>query len=123
MEHLETESLDKKTLIRIITRAKNLLIKNKWVRNSFAINQQGAPTDPYDPNACGFCLEGAVIRAKHEIDDHIGSHLITDFTDHYILGITENNYSSLISYNDSHVTTKKEAVETLKNMAEHYKKE
>ena len=115
------ESLDKKTLVRVLIRAKNILIKNKWVQNTFAMNEKGHDVDPYDASACSFCLEGAIIRAKHEINPKLGNYLFTTFTDHYISKITNDKYKSLLKYNDSHITTKKEAVETLKNMAAHYK--
>ena len=115
------ESLDKKTLVRVLIRAKNILIKNKWIRNSFAMNEKGQDIDPYDPNACSFCLEGAIIRAKHEINPQLGNYLFNTFTDAYISKITNDEHKSLLGYNDKHITTKKEAVETLKKMAEHYK--
>ena len=115
--------MDKKTLVRILTRAKNILIRNKWTKETYAKDHHGFFVEPQSPDACQFCMAGAILLAADQIQENADKHLLLGYANEYIREITGERYATLINYNDRHTTTKKEAVATLAGITEHYKKE
>lgn len=111
--------IDKKTILRILIRAKNILIKNKWTQESYARDEEGYETDYYSSDAYAFCAEGAVLKAKDGIDETIPNYLLLQFTDTYIRKHTES--TTLIDFNDKQISTKKEAIQFFKDIITHYK--
>ena len=117
------DTVSKKTLVRILTRAKNILIRNKWTKRTYAKDPHGFWVEPQSPDACQFCMAGAILLAADQIQENADKHLLLGYANEYIREITGNPYATLINYNDKHTTTKKEAVAILSDITAHYKKE
>jgi hypothetical protein len=52
---------------KLLIRAKELIEKG-WAKDTFARNSKGKEVSDYSPEACKFCLVGAIRRAAYELD-------------------------------------------------------
>lgn len=53
---------------QVLTDVRNLLAdQDKWNQGTFAVDVEGAPVGPTNPNACRWCLLGALARCSSDL--------------------------------------------------------
>lgn len=56
------------TTVEILRAARKLIERpDAWIQGKYARNQAGDPVNPNDPDACKFCGNGAIIRARGSV--------------------------------------------------------
>jgi hypothetical protein len=106
---MEAERVLAKTTVQ---RVAQLLSKpERWTKNHSALKADGVPVDPQNPEACAWCLSGALDAMKiNGSADPAGFYkahkTITQV-------ITDRGFSSIPSFNDAHDTTLEDVQEVL----------
>jgi TolB-like protein len=57
-------------IVSDLTEARKLLEKG-WTQNAYARNANGVAVDEENPNACSFCVRGALNRAHASLETHL----------------------------------------------------
>jgi hypothetical protein len=53
-----------KTVLEVMKGARKILLKYQWIQGTYAEQKDGQSVDPGNPDATGFCLLGALVRAE-----------------------------------------------------------
>ncbi len=106
--------MKKETVHRILIDARELIEgEGKWCQGAYAKNGQGWPVSEFSPNACSWCLLGAILKLSvcenREITHEVVSLLVK------ALKVTHSG--ELVSYNDSPNRKQKEVVSLLRKAA------
>lgn len=68
MERIMLNEEYKKAAIELLDRAEQILDDGKaWIKGADAMTSAGALVNPYSEKACKFCLNGAILKANHEM--------------------------------------------------------
>lgn len=51
------------------------LVRQGWCKHSLAQDAAGEPVYPTDEDACRWCASGAILRAVHDLDASVPTHL------------------------------------------------
>ena len=90
------------------------LVRKGWVQGVFARNERGSEVPPLNPDACQFCMGGAIWRAASTVGDlAIRQQLEVAARAQVLRAITPG--SSISGWNDDKRRTKPEVVEALRN--------
>jgi len=105
----------------IIKKAIELLETKGWTQGAYARNAEGAPIYRMEPEACSFCLSGALSRAYMEMNENHDDE-VDPFYEEFrntrigIIDIIRKKYGAdqIITFNDDDGRTKEEVVGLLK---------
>lgn len=61
-----TKSLNLK-IIKVLKKTRKILIENEWIQGYYAKNQNDKVVHILNPDACKFCLSGALTRASYTV--------------------------------------------------------
>ena len=101
---------DKKSAIKVLNGAIDILKNNKWTRKENARNIRSEPVLVGDPEAVSFCALGAIYKAYFNQDDKYdsdGAHFAQVELRNY-LGCT------IATWNDSKVNRKRDVISAMK---------
>lgn len=91
------------------------LCERGWTQGPFAVDDLGKPTFPSGPNACKWCMYGAMIRVTNGDIDDAENFYMDQFYD-------EEIRFTLIGYNEHADCTQEKAVTRLREAAERARK-
>jgi hypothetical protein len=107
---------------RLIRKAANILEQNGWIRGELARNKTGKIVDPLNPEACSFCMLGAMNKAlgksvnvwsrEHESNPSVYNSAIKRFTQE----ASDRSFMSAWGLND-HAKSKEEVIQIMREVA------
>jgi hypothetical protein len=87
---------DLKAVRELISDPKN------WIRGDLAVDLQNTPVDPEAPEACKFCLMGAILRVSPRPGVIVRASPLIDIIYRFL---PESNYKQITKFNDDPMTT------------------
>jgi len=90
----------KNTLNPKFFKAVERLVLSGWTQEALARDKEGEPIDPCDPEACSWCIIGAVLKVADDWDIEPSPHRI--FLDNLVRELDDSNLGryTLARYND-----------------------
>lgn len=96
--------MDKTEVIRVLDEAKQLIIEKGWAQGYYAKDAEGRLVDTMDPEACSFCIAGAISRVQRR-----SSHRTRTAVFDAVRAVTPNE--DIAAYNDAWGRTKEEVID------------
>lgn len=88
------------------------LIKGGWTQNALARMSNGCPVSPLRPEACSFCIEGAMLKT---LGDHEAEFTSLEY-DWVVNNLEELYGTSIEGWNDIPGRTHEEVVSSLESL-------
>lgn len=103
--------------IRVINKAIDILKEHKWVRDSEAVDEEGADVRPFSAKAVCFCAYGALVRAQKS--DKVSYEEAVYVADDILDDVKSASHVDLISFNDHKASGKRDVIRVLQKTAKH----
>ena len=113
-----------KQTIKILERTAEILTENQWTQFQWAKTTSGRPTTLYAPDACQFCLTGALRRAIHDIKGVKFPHSLNPAGKELCMQmhIDHNIHYGLTVFNDKKAKNKEDVLKLINNTIKRLKK-